>query len=420
MFFQGPDPLSLDQLFLRAGIAMGIGLLIGLQRERKRTHLAGIRTFPLVAMLGSISALLAGHFGSWVLIGSFVVLTLTTLLTQIPLIRDDEKEIDFTSLVALLLMFCLGAYLMIGSVEIAVAFGAISAALLQFKGELRGFVSKLGDNDLKAIMTFALISLVVLPALPNKYYGPYGVLNPYQIWWMVVLVAGISLTGYVVYKFFGEKAGILAGGILGGLISSTATTMGFSRQTRINPDLNSFAAIIILISSSIVYIRLIIEVAIVAPIFLVAAAIPLAIVFSVLAGSALVSWFSGHRGSAVMPEQENPTELKTAIIFGLLFALVILGSAFAKDFFGASGLYGVALIAGLTDVDAITLSTSQLVNSGQVLQRDGAKVILTATLSNLFFKFLIVMLLGHRSLAFRILPFFGAAFITGVLLILFS
>lgn len=412
--------MALEILFLRIGIALGIGLLIGLQRESTKSHLAGIRTFPIIALLGAVSSLLAQHFGYWLLIASFMILAMTILLTQIPLIKRSKSELDFTSLVVLLLVFCLGAYLIVGSIEIAVAVGGSVAVLLQFKGELHGFVAGLGEKDLKAIMTFALISLVILPALPDQSYGPYQVLNPRQIWWMVVLVAGISLSGYVIYKYFGQRAGMLAGGILGGLISSTATTIGYSRQTRVNPELNSFATIIILIASAIVYLRLIVEVAVVSPGFLLAAAMPLALSLMVLLASALISWFSNHQKTGEVPEQDNPTEIKTAIVFGLLYALVILGSAFAKDFLGIQGLYGVATIAGLTDVDAITLSTSQLVNAGQLNQSEGWKLILTATLSNLFFKSIIIAVLAHRSLFFRVIPFYLITFILGVGLLIFA
>lgn len=411
--------MNLETLFLRIGIALGIGLLIGLQRESTKSHLAGIRTFPIIALLGSLSSLLAQHFGNWILVASFVILALTIVLTQIPEIKRGKGELDFTSLVVLLLVFCLGAYLTIGSIEVAVAIGGSVAVLLQFKGELHGFVYNLGEQDLRAIMTFALISLVILPALPDHVYGPYQVLNPRQIWWMVVLVSGISLSGYVVYKFFGQRAGMLAGGVLGGLISSTATTMGYSRQTRVNPELNNYATVIILIASAIVYLRLIIEIVVVSPGFIYAASIPLAVSSLILFASASIAWFSDNKMTAEVPDQENPAEIKTAIVFGLLYALVILGSAFAKDFFGVRGLYGVATLAGLTDVDAITLSTSQLINAGQLSQSDGWKLILTATLSNLFFKSVIVALLAHRNLFFRVAPYYLATFIAGLIMIIF-
>ena len=140
-----------------------------------------------------------------------------------------------TTEVAILVMYVVGAYLVVGERMVAVAVGATVAVLLQFKPELHGIAARLGDQDLRAIMTFALITCIILPVLPNTTYevvSPLDVLNPFEIWMMVVLMVGISLTGYLVYKFFGRNAGILLGGVLGGAVSSTATTLSYAKRTR--------------------------------------------------------------------------------------------------------------------------------------------------------------------------------------------
>jgi uncharacterized membrane protein (DUF4010 family) len=214
--------MELTVLFQQLGIALGLGLLVGLQRERAASRLAGVRTFPLVTILGTVSALLGQAFGGWILAAGFLALAGTIFANKEIESREGPADPGLTTEVALLLMFGVGAYLVSGHREAAIAIGGGVAVLLQFKGELHGIVAKLGDNDLKAIMQFALLSLVILPILPNRVYGPFSVLNPRQIWWMVVLIVGISLVGYILYKFSGTGTGVVVNGLLGGVISSTA------------------------------------------------------------------------------------------------------------------------------------------------------------------------------------------------------
>ena len=318
----------------------------------------------------------------------------------------------------MLLMFGVGAYLVGGHGVVAIAIGGGVAVLLQFKGQLHGIVEKLGENDLKAIMQFVLISLVILPVLPNRTLGPYAVLNPRNIWLMVALIVGISLSGYIVYKFFGERAGLVAGGILGGVISSTATTVSYARRTAQSPESSRLAAIVILISSTIVFVRLLLEIGAVAPNFLPVAAPPLVFMLLLFAALSCGLWFWKRADQTLMPAQENPSELRSALFFGLLYAVILLAVAFAKERFGNRGLYVVAGLSGLTDVDAITLSTAQLVSLGRLGADDGWRLILTAALSNLVFKAGLIVVLGHRLLFKTIVAFYSLAIAAGILLLL--
>jgi uncharacterized membrane protein (DUF4010 family) len=228
--------MELGFLFQQLGIALGLGLLVGLQRESVASRLAGLRTFSLVTLFGSICALLATMFGGWVIAAGLIGLAGLILAGKYSDAQAGTPDPGLTTEVAILLMFGVGAYLIVGHRTVAIAIGGGAAVLLHFKGQLHGAVERLSDKDIRAIMQFALISLVILPVLPNQAYGPYAVLNPRNIWWMVVLIVGISLSGYIVYKFFGEKVGLLIGGVLGGLISSTATTVSYSRRTAHDPD----------------------------------------------------------------------------------------------------------------------------------------------------------------------------------------
>ncbi len=409
----------MTDLFQNLGIALGLGLLVGLQRESVASKLAGLRTFPLVTLLGVICALLAQNYGGWILAAGLI--SLAGLIFSGKLAESEEGSPDpgLTTEVAMLLMFGVGAYLIIGYREAAIAIGGGTAVLLHYKGELRSAMAKLSAPDLKAIMQFALISLVILPVLPNQTYGPYQVLNPRNIWLMVVLIVGIGLSGYIVYKFMGETAGLLLGGILGGLISSTATTVSFSRRAASEPETSRVAAIVILIASAIVFARIILEIATVSPSFLAVAVWPLLIIMLVIAASAQLLWLRGRRQPDRMPAQTNPSELKPALLFGILYAAVLLAVAFAREHMGNRGLYFVAGLSGLTDVDAITLSTSQMVNLDRVSSSQGWRLIVLATISNLLFKTAMIAFLGHRSLFMRVGPGLGLAVLTGTALLLF-
>jgi uncharacterized membrane protein (DUF4010 family) len=374
------------EVFTRLGIALALGLLVGLQRERVQSPIAGIRTFALITVLGAICGLLSDHFGGWII--ALGVLAVAALLVVANLAKLAEGRIDpgLTTEMAVLLMFGTGAYLMIGHTGVAVAVGGSVAILLYLKQPLHTLVARIGEEDLKAIMQFVLIALVILPVLPNENYGPYEAFNPYKTWWMVVLIVAISLAGYIAFKFFGQKTGALLAGVLGGLISSTATTVSQARRVRDNPEGTRLAAVVILIASTIAFARVMVEIAVVAPGTLWQMLPPLGVMFGWMAVlSAGLYWWSGKE-KAEPPQPRNPAELQAALIFGALYALVRLAVVAAEDFFGTSGLYLVGILSGLHDMDAITLSTAQLVGSEELAASSGWRVILTAALSNLVFK----------------------------------
>ncbi|HEX9000715.1 MAG TPA: MgtC/SapB family protein [Blastocatellia bacterium] len=410
---------QLSPLFQVLGIALGLGLLVGLQRESAASALAGVRTFPLVTILGTLCAWLSQGFGGWILAAGFLGLAAPIFIGKRGEQEHQRADLGLTTEVAMLLMFAVGAYLVTGYSEVAIAIGGGVAVLLHFKGQLHGLVERLGENDLKAIMQFALISLVILPVLPNRTYLPYGVINPRNIWWMVVLIVGISLGGYIVYRFFGKDAGIVMGGILGGLISSTATTVSYSKRTKNFPESVNLAAIVLMIASAVVFARLMIEIATVAPGFLKTAVWPLMIMLVWLIFLSMLLWFLNRHGQNGMPEMGNPTELKSALLFGLIYAVVLFAVAAVKEHFGNRGLFVVAGISGLTDVDAITLSTSRLVNEGRLSAQSGWKVILVASMSNLLFKGGMIALLGHRRLLAKVAISYGLALTAGVALLIF-
>ncbi|HBO44077.1 MAG TPA: MgtC/SapB family protein, partial [Planctomycetaceae bacterium] len=248
------------ELFGQLGISLLLGLLVGLQREHAAA-MAGLRTFPLITLLGSVAAMLGLEFGGWVVAAGWIGVLGILVTAKLLKIKQADFSHGTTTDAAVLLMFGVGALLVVGPMVVAVAIGGGVAVLLQFKPELHDFSRRLGDADLRAIMQFVLITCIILPVLPNKTYGPLDVLNPREIWLMVVLIVGMSLGGYITYKFLGRNARILLGGFLGGAISSTATTASYSRRAGGDSLGLSAAAVVILIASTVVFGRVLIEIA---------------------------------------------------------------------------------------------------------------------------------------------------------------
>ncbi len=244
-----PTP-DFQAALLKVAVSLGLGLLVGLQRERSATHIAGIRTFPLITLFGTLCGFLARDYGGWVLAVGLAAMAALVVVGNIADFRSGAIDPGLTTEAAILTMYGVGAYLVNGHMAIAIAVGGIVAVLLFLKPQMHAFAHTIGDKDFKAIMQFVVITLVILPILPNRYYGPYLVLNPFHIWVMVALIVGISLAGYLIYKFWGHKAGTLAGGILGGLISSTATTASYSRRVCETPALRGVAVLVITIAST--------------------------------------------------------------------------------------------------------------------------------------------------------------------------
>jgi uncharacterized membrane protein (DUF4010 family) len=331
--------------------------------------------------------------------------------------RGGSQDPGQTTEAAVLLTYLIGVLTVAGPTVIGVVAGAVTAILLHLREELHTWVDRLTDRDVRAVMQFVVVSLIVLPVLPAETYGPFDVLNPRQIWWMVVLIVGLNLVGYGAYRVLGERAGTLLAGVLGGVVSSTATMVGYARVTKSREGREATAITVVWIASGMVFLRVLLEIGAVAPRFLPTAAPPLVIVFVVFAVLAIVTR-RGHRDLEDLPiEPENPTELKAAILFGVIYGVVLVAVAAAEEWAGGAGLYAAAAISGLTDVDALTLSTSHLVAEGRLGEDLAWRIILTAALSNLVFKGMLAAAMGSRSFALRFARLSAVAFVVGVGLI---
>ena len=400
-------------------IALGLGLIVGLQRESAESKLAGLRTVPLVTLLGSLCALLSAAAGGWILAAGLLGVAAATAMGNVAKLRLAEVDPGMTTEIALLVMYGVGAYVVLGDRAVAVVLAGTVAVLLHFKAELHGAVGRLGRPELRALMQLVLLALVVLPVLPDTTLGPFSVFNPREMWLMAVLIVGLSLAGYIALKFLGENAGIVAGGLLGGLISSTATTVSWSRLTRGRPEASRAAAVVIVIASTVVYARVLVEIAAVARPFLRAAAAPILVLFAAMAVAAAGLWFRTRSREPLTVDGQPPADLKTAFTFAALYVVVLFAVAYARERAGTPGLYLVSVLSGLTDVDAITLSVARLVGSDQIDPGQGWRLIVVGLLSNLVFKGAMAAGLGDRQLRRWIVLLFGAQLLVGAAVLAF-
>ncbi|ROH93568.1 MgtC/SapB family protein [Stagnimonas aquatica] len=411
------EELKLVQPFL---VSLGIGLMMGLERERRPNARAGLRSFALTALLGTTAALLGEHGASiWPLVAGLLTVGAVMLHARAPAANGEDP--DTVTPLGALLCYCLGAMLWYQHTHLAVALALAATSLMYFKAELHGLSHRLTHQDLISFLQFALISFIVLPLLPNQGYGPYEVLNPFRMWLMVVLISGIGLAGYTALRLFGEGRSAPLLGLLGGAVSSTVTTMVYARQVRQTPALRRMALAVILIANLVVMLRLAIVTAVMGRDVLAQLLPVLGLGF---AAGALVAWpalrAAQHEAQPGAPlEIANPIELRAALSFGLLFGLVLLAVAWLHDLAGARGVYAVALVSGLTDVDVITLSSLQMHETGGLTTAEVVHSIALAYGSNLVAKLLIVGAIAGRALLLPVLRGFaatGAGLGLGVLL----
>ncbi len=378
-------------------VSLLLGLLVGIQREWRQESLAGVRSFTLVTLAGTITAMLAGQFGGILMAAAALAVTALIVMKQRYQSPSDAASPGLSTEFALLVMFGVGALVRTAPAWVAISAAGITAVMLQAKMELHGLARRLTQEDLRSVSQFVLVALVILPVLPDEAYGPYAVLNPHHIWLVVVIIVGIGLAGYVAYRLFGERAGALMSGVLGGLISSTATTLGYARQARDNPGHVHHVAFVIVLAWAIPYARIAVLVGLVTqslrPIYL-----PLAALFALTLLFAAMNWRGTKKDIAGMPPQENPSELGTALVFAVLYSVILLGAAWAQNQIGSRGLIAVSALAGLTDLDAIALSVARLVESGRAATAEAWPAMATAIFANVTFRGLVAWSVGGRAL----------------------
>ncbi len=406
----------------RFAVALLIGALIGLEREfiqQKEGHpdFVGIRTFSLISLLGAVTAHLSPEFGFTPALIAFVGLIMLSVIGYIGDIVIRSHRGGVTTEVAVLLAFFLGAMVIWDRAEIAVALSVIIALLLTLKRPLHELARRMDVQDLRYTIEFALVAAVVLPILPNETIDPFGVVNPSQIWLLVVFVSGIGFVGYVLMKVLGAKQGVGLTGLLGGIVSSTATTLSFSTRSQESPALSGHFAQAILLASTVMFPRVLIEVLVVNASLLRIVTLPL--VAMLLAGLATVVILR-RRGSDEEPEEDvvdlaNPLRLTTALMFGLVFAIVLVAVRLAEQFLGNTGVYIASVITGLTDVNAITLSAARLAGRGQLDPHVAGSAIVIAAVVNTFAKAGIALSVGAPRLRHTVMWTFGVVIAVGLI-----
>jgi uncharacterized membrane protein (DUF4010 family) len=401
------------------GAALGLGMLIGLERERTRGEertFAGVRTFALVALLGATSVYVGQQAGlPWIF--GLVFVALVALVGVAYFVTARGGSIGATTEVSLLLTFFIASLCAWDQVAIAGAVAVAAMLLLALKGWLHNLAKRIEPSDVEATLKFAIITLIVLPLVPNTNYGPAGleVINPYKTWLMVVLIAGLNFFGYILVKVVGREHGFGITGLLGGLVSSTAVTLSFSQRSRTEPGLAPVLALAILLAWTVMFFRVVVEVGVVNPSLakdLVLGMVLMGVVSLVIC---YLLWRRGRRSSetAEVESGNNPFELGDAVKFGLLFAVVIFVARAAQVYFGDTGLYLAGALAGLTDVDAIALSMATLAQQDPASSGAAARTIVIAVISNTMVKCGMAIWLGAPSMRRTMTPITGALALSG-------
>ena len=409
---------AIDSNPLAFAVALALGLLVGMQRERAENKPIGIRSFALISVIGALCGSFTTEYGTWVLAAGLLTVSAAIILHSYLLARDRTPS-GMTTELAAIAMCLIGALTTTGAMTIAIILAGVLTLLLQWKRPMHAWVRHIDNSEYQAVARFVLLSLVVLPALPNESFGPYAVLNPFKIWLMVVLIVGMNLAGYFAMKLSTGRGGAVLGGVFGGLISSTATTVSFASRSRSNQTITPAACVVILLACALVYVRIVIETAAVAHALLPSLIGPVA-VFSILFLITLgIFLFHFEHQEREDISTNNPAQFKTAFGFGALYSVVLFASAAAIENFGESMLYPLAIISGLTDVDAMTLSTARMFDEARISSDTAWRVIFIASLSNLVFKAGAVAVLGGSSIRRRLLPALVGLSLAGVFIVIY-
>jgi uncharacterized membrane protein (DUF4010 family) len=377
-------------------------------------RVAGLRTYGMISLLGGLSGILAQQVDTYFMGFVFLGFTLILLLAYSKGV-DKFNDFSITGTIASLITFTLGALTVFGHITLAAASAVVITTLLSVKPVLHDWMKKLEQQELNATLKLLLISVVILPILPDQNYGPWAAFNPYHIWWIVVLIAGISYLGYFAIRIVGNRHGPILTGALGGLVSSTAVTLNLSRLSRQYSNMENVLAAGILTACATMFVRTLLLTSVMNP-TLSLTLLPALLVMSIVTYLvAFLLWQSGRELRTIEEiKLENPFQLGMALKFGAFLVVIMLLSKLLKIYFGDMGTYFLAATAGLADVDPITLSMSQMSNDGLNLSV-AAKAILIAVSVNSSIKGILALVVGGRALALRVGGTLVGAIITGLL-----
>jgi len=412
--------LTANESAVRLGVALLLGALIGIERgwvareQKAGERIAGIRTHSLVGLLGGFSALLSDTVSDWAFPLIFVTVAAIGLVAWRAKLAEQHNY-SITGLVGLLLTFCFGAVAVSVDLALAAAGAVVTAVILDNKHEIHDLLNKLQAHELDAGLKLLLITVVMLPLLPDRGMGPGQALNPYEIWWMVVLIASISFVGYFAMRLGGAEKGILFTGLFAGLSSSTALTLHFARVSRQSSEIEAMLAAGILLACGTMFPRILIYAALISPGLLQALLLPVTVMGVMLYLPALYLWHH-HRKTLQVDSPtpiQNPLELRTALLFGGLLAVIMLLGEWLRGWLGEAGIYLLAASSGVADVDAITLSLTRMSLERIDPSTAVLGIVIAAAVNNLF-KSGLATLLGTRQLGKRVAVPMIASMMTGL------
>jgi uncharacterized membrane protein (DUF4010 family) len=389
--------------------ALGLGMLIGLERERTSAlepTFAGARTFSLVAILGAITVFVGQQAEvPWIVGMAFAAVVALVVVAYY--VSARKGDIGATTEMSILITFFIGGLCTWDQVGLAGAIAVVTMLLLALKGWLHNIAKKIEPSDVEATLKFAIITLIILPLVPNTNFGPEGleVINPYKTWLMVVLIAGLNFVGYILVKVVGREHGFGITGLLGGLVSSTAVTLSFSQRSRREPSLAPVLALAILLAWAVMFFRVVVEVGVVNFSLAKSLVWGMLLMGFVTVVICILLWRRGRsKEKAEVEPTHNPFELGDAIKFGGLYAVVIFVAKAAQLYFGDTGLYLAGALAGLTDVDAIALSMANLANQDPASSTVAARTVVIAVVSNTMVKCGMAIWLGSSSMRKTMIP----------------
>ncbi|TRZ70139.1 MAG: MgtC/SapB family protein [Rhodocyclaceae bacterium] len=410
--------MDIPDLALRFAGARGLGMLIGLERERSKSEEggAGVRTFALIALTGAIAGYLGETLGlDWLALSIFFAVA--ALIIGQYVVTSLRGDPGITTEISALLAFLLGLLCAHGQLQLAAWVAVAMALLLALKGWLHQLASRINASDVEATLKFCIVTLIILPLVPDHNYGPppFDVMNPYKIWLMVVLISALNFTSYLLIKIVGTEHGIGLAGLLGGLASSTAVTLGFSQRSRQPGEDASALALGILLAWTVMFFRVVIMTSLIS--WELGQRLMLLVGLLAVTNLGACYWLWRRRQQMQRGEVKpgsNPFELDEAIKFGLLFGVVVLIAKAAQVYLGDAGLYLAAGIAGLTDVDAITLAMADLAKTDEASVAIGARAIIVAVLANTLTKSAMAISLGSPELRRITLPVSGLLLAVGI------
>lgn len=424
-FLIDTDSFQLTQgdFIIRLLVALGIGFIIGMQREHaalaeKVPGFAGIRTFIFVVLLGFMAGLIYFMLSPIVYFGILISVAIVTGVSY--WITSMKGDIGATTEFTALIGFLLGTMAFLGIIELSLMITVLVVVILSAKIKLHFIVGEITREELYDFLRFVVLALLIFPFLPDRTFGPYNVLNPREIGWVIVLTSGLGFVGYILMKFLGAKKGILLSGIFGGLVSSTAVTWVFAKKSKEHEAYSHSCAIAILAASSIMIIRVLIWTFIFNKELFNELFLTIFLVFLAAIGITLFLFFTKGKTEITPTEMPKgkPLDLIGALVFGLIYIVILLVVSYANENLGDRGILISSAVAGLSDIDAITISVSKL--AGLKLDLSIASIaVLIATISNTLVKMGIGVWAGSKTLRKDLFLGYGVIFIAAVMALLF-